>query len=868
MPEESKESKAKKLAAARKKLKEYQQRGSAPGTNAAGSYADSATNSGHVSSNISERSESELQLNGSCNDINNTDIVAELEQAAVVQKEELLQTENVNYFAMDPTPEPAEGIKAELSVKPDMFSEETFTEGTQNINAIQVLITEKSQLTMEVNKFRTLCREKDLEMEELRVQHNNATKRVEELTQRLLDIQKQQEQQRLHNAELQHKLAQARAVQEDHGNHINELQQQLTMRDERLKQLDADFKEKSNELEMSQLRIRQLSDENNITKDNRVETLTQTQFMYEQQIRDLQAMVQQLTQDKEQANTQYQTYVQQLNAQVQQLTERNTELMDESTKLQEREKQWLDHIQHMEKEIQKNISRQAEVKEEKEKESSSETNNEQLKTLQERLNEFEAERYEFQLKIKSQEDRLNSQQLEVKQKDIELEQLKEYLENITSEQPDKTKLLATMESDKVAASRALTQNVELKKQLDELELRFVQLTNDKADLMNRLDSEQYANREMHTNYASMEERLRTIDERFKFKDEEMIRLSHENEELKKKLENKIYYNEENERDDVEHHDHEHNHDHHDHHHDEHDECDHDHQQGHNEEHNHHHAHSEEHKHDHHEHDCHDHHEHDHHQHEPKHNENHSDDQESCQEATEDNITNYTQLQTPKTHKKPAKSPTSTTTTPRIATEEAVEKLQQRFTQLMTQCADLTDEKQRLEHLVMQLQSETETIGEYIALYQNQRRILKQREYEKAAQTAMLQAEREEMRERLTLLNNLVNSLGMEMPQNQHLKQQINEALAQNVAIDVTSQHNEAQELNNSADLASLKALDAPASVPAYQTPTKDLNSSESQQILHKIQDIITEIKENTKELPTITHSVDHLNCCSGKFEVV
>lgn len=141
------------------------------------------------------------------------------------------------------------------------------------------------------------------------------------------------------------------------------------------------------------------------------------------------------------------------------------------------------------------------------------------------------------MKIKSQEDRLNTLHLELKQKEAELEQLKDHLENITSEQPDKTKLLATMESDKVAASRALTQNVELKKQLDELELRFVQLTNDKADLMTRLDSEQYANREMHANYAAMEERLRTIDERFKFKDEEMIRLSHENEELKKKLEN-------------------------------------------------------------------------------------------------------------------------------------------------------------------------------------------------------------------------------------------------------------------------------------------------------------------------------------------
>lgn len=280
--------------------------------------------------------------------------------------EQQLEPQNVNYFAVEQTLEPTKESEENNVIKPSFEIQES-SEGSHNINAIQVLITEKSQLTTELNKCRTLCREKDLEMEELRVQHNNAAKRVEDLTQRLMDLQKQQEQQRLHNAELQHKLAQSRAEQEDHSSHIQELKQQLSLRDERLKQLENEFKDKCNELELSQLRIRQLSDENNISKDNRVETLTQTQFMYEQQIRDLQAMVQQLTQDKEQANTQYQTYVQQLNAQVQQLTERNNELMDDVSKLQEREKQCVEHIQQMEKEIQKNISRQAEAKEEKEK---------------------------------------------------------------------------------------------------------------------------------------------------------------------------------------------------------------------------------------------------------------------------------------------------------------------------------------------------------------------------------------------------------------------------------------------------------------------------------------------------------------------
>lgn len=44
------------------------------------------------------------------------------------------------------------------------------------------------------------------------------------------------------------------------------------------------------------------------------------------------------------------------------------------------------------------------------------------------------------------------------------------------------------------------------------------------------------------------------------------------------------------------------------------------------------------------------------------------------------------------------------------TPEAVKKLEERFKDTMERLAELSDEKQRLEHLVLQLQSETETIG--------------------------------------------------------------------------------------------------------------------------------------------------------------
>lgn len=42
--------------------------------------------------------------------------------------------------------------------------------------------------------------------------------------------------------------------------------------------------------------------------------------------------------------------------------------------------------------------------------------------------------------------------------------------------------------------------------------------------------------------------------------------------------------------------------------------------------------------------------------------------------------------------------------------EPITKLEKRFKEAMEKVAELTDEKQKLEHLVLQLQGETETIG--------------------------------------------------------------------------------------------------------------------------------------------------------------
>uniref|UniRef100_A0A3Q2Q8N2 Golgin A2 n=1 Tax=Fundulus heteroclitus TaxID=8078 RepID=A0A3Q2Q8N2_FUNHE len=93
-----------------------------------------------------------------------------------------------------------------------------------------------------------------------------------------------------------------------------------------------------------------------------------------------------------------------------------------------------------------------------------------------------------------------------------------------------------------------------------------------------------------------------------------------------------------------------------------------------------------------------------------------------------------------------------------ALQAAMEKLQQRFTSLMQEKADLKERVEELEHRCIQLSGETDTIGEYIALYQSQRAIMKQKHQEKEQYINMLAQDKEEMKVKLAELQDLVMRL--------------------------------------------------------------------------------------------------------------
>lgn len=370
-------------------------------------------------------------------------------------------------------------------------------------------------------------------------------------------------------------------------------------------------------------------------------------------------------------------------------------------------------------------------------------------------------------------------------------------------------------------------------------------SNDKLELTNQLQSEQYTNQDVRSRFAGMETDLKALKEKLFFKDEEMIRLTHVNAELLTtvaKLTEKVHQRGKKHRrehqatvngataaeaspndgrspslasDEPA----------------EHTACDH------HDDHDHSHTHASDNA-----------SEHNAHQHTHCSHRTNNGKQSTCSAAIADSTDTSDTV--------------SVTSTINIATNEAMDKLQRRFTRTMTEIADLTEEKHRLEHLVTQLQNETETIGEYIALYQTQRRLLKQREIEKDIQLQRIAADREAMKERLQELNKLVELL-----------------LVQEGFPDAKQLMNRLRSTNKPEDTpadSSDGAAHADDVVIAEQMPGSDdvggavekAPRAETQAVANKIINLLTEIKDKNLSNDLTAVNLNQCSCCSGKLEVV
>merc|ERR1712203_735693 len=89
---------------------------------------------------------------------------------------------------------------------------------------------------------------------------------------------------------------------------------------------------------------------------------------------------------------------------------------------------------------------------------------------------------------------------------------------------------------------------------------------------------------------------------------------------------------------------------------------------------------------------------------------------------------------------------------------ALKQLESRFISAMEKLAELSSDKEQLEHLVERLQEETDTIGDYVIMYQHQRKQQRIKIQEKEQEVAQLAQDRADLQGKLTQLEQLVKRM--------------------------------------------------------------------------------------------------------------
>lgn len=565
----------------------------------------------------------------------------------------------------------------------------------------------------------------------------------------------------------------------------------------------------------------------------RINTLVQEIAIKQHTITELNGVIDQMNRDKEASDNQYQTYATHLTMEMESLKLKTNELIVENDGLGRREEELLQHINALEKQMQQQIQLKKQYEPKKGEEGDS--LKEEIRNLSLKMSEVENVNNNLKTKISNLELENSKLNQELSAKDEEIRNLQINSES-SNHSANMENIMKELEDKSIAASRALSQNQELKVQLEEMQKAFISMTNDKVELMTQMQSNEHVNKEMKIQYDAMEYELKEMKDKWQFKENEMIRLSHENTELEKKilqnnieldrlrhyeskethgmsgmfeqeletyrhmvetLTNKIQVLESNGHENHNHDHHHHNHDHHDHNHDHDDEkCD----------------------------------------------RNHDHSTKTAELVKEIDllkmeknelikiINDFKMMKRDDAKQEIRdvsieKSPdVAKSDVPSIATEEALEKLQARFRRTMLEVAELSEEKQRLEHLVTQLQFETETIGEYITLYQNQRRLLKKKEHERDIELKKLTEERTQMSEKLACLNKLIEEFVQKQPGDDD-----------------------------------------------HQGVLKQTKNSENlnrQETAGKILQVLTEIKNTNSKSCDHSIGVENVSCCYGKIETV
>ncbi|KAM9307260.1 golgin subfamily A member 2 isoform 3-T3 [Pholidichthys leucotaenia] len=405
-----------------------------------------------------------------------------------------------------------------------------------HIQTIGILVSEKSELQTAIQYTQQAARQKTAEAEDLNNRLQATKQRVSELERTLSSVSTQQKQFERHNKELEKERDNLRLevfrlnnASEESKQQGSEMSEQLKLRSQENNAMKAELEDLRKRLEISELMLQQCSTQSDPTSANQ-----QVQLLLEEK-QQLEAHNHQLIESIAKLKTERDHYAEQIQEEGRIWKDKTEQLLTQVSLVAEERDRNINRVQELEASVAelKNaaalLSQEREAQAVAEVQSSAPSENEVA--LQEAVSSLRQEKeavtaqYQSQLRDNEQLSRLCAEQ------EARLGELERQVESQNQETEDRRRMLEDVQSDKATISRALTQNRTLKDQLAELQNGFVKLTNENMELTTAIQSEQHVKKELARRMGELQEELHNIREQLEIKCKETQALTEQRDQV-------------------------------------------------------------------------------------------------------------------------------------------------------------------------------------------------------------------------------------------------------------------------------------------------------------------------------------------------
>ncbi|XP_053940582.1 golgin subfamily A member 2 isoform X3 [Cuculus canorus] len=389
-----------------------------------------------------------------------------------------------------------------------------------HIQTIGILVSEKSELQTALGHTQQAARQKSGEAESLAARLHSSRQRVSELERTLSSISMQQKQSEKHNKELvkerdnlKMELYKRSKSSEEIKQQNSELSEQVHSLVSKNSAMKLDIEDLHKKLEMAELMIQQFSNQaGSLDANQQLQMALEEKASLETQVAQLSESLQQLQIERDQ-------YVEKLKDEQSIWQQRVQQLSEQIHTMAEEKEKHMAQIRELEANITELLSKSAVKPMDIEPSSPPGPTAAEL-SLQEEIQRLQQEReelngqYQAQVRDNEQLSHLNREQEE------RLLELEKAVQRYNEEAVDRQQILEDMQSDKATISRALSQNRELKEQLAELQNGFVRLTNENMEVTSALQSEQHVKKELAKKLGQLQENLGDLKETLELKTQE------------------------------------------------------------------------------------------------------------------------------------------------------------------------------------------------------------------------------------------------------------------------------------------------------------------------------------------------------------